>query len=275
MSTAEQSTRPSLRTFRRRNPDEAPFACLTAYDALTAGHLAQAGIPLLLVGDSLAQVALGYPDTTHVPLDIMVALTAAVRRGAPNVFVMADLPFLAALTEEDALRAAARFVTEGGADAVKIEMDDSRTGWVQSLANAGIATVPHLGCRPQHVKKDGGYLVAGKTEVDRQQLASTAKNMEAAGAVMLLLEAATPEAAKAIRAVTSIPLIGCGAGPDCDGQIVVTADLLGLTPRQPSFAPPNVDGKSPLHAMAQTWISQVCSREAGGDYQTTDTGEST
>ena len=114
MSTAEQAPRPSLRSFRRRQPDEAPFACLTAYDALTAGHLAAAGIPLLLVGDSLAQVALGYPDTTHVPLDIMVALTAAVRRGAPGVFVMADLPFLAALTEEDALRAAARFVTEGG-----------------------------------------------------------------------------------------------------------------------------------------------------------------
>ena len=100
MSTAEQAPRPSLRSFRRRQPDEAPFACLTAYDALTAGHLAAAGIPLLLVGDSLAQVALGYPDTTHVPLDIMVALTAAVRRGAPGVFVMADLPFLAALTED-------------------------------------------------------------------------------------------------------------------------------------------------------------------------------
>ena len=105
--------------------------------------------------------------------------------------------------------------------------------------------------------------------------ATTAKNMEAAGAVMLLLEAATPEAAKAIRAVTSIPLIGCGAGPDCDGQIVVTADLLGLTPRQPSFAPPIVDGRGPLHAMAQTWISQVSSREAGGAYQATDTGKST
>ena len=109
MSTADKPTRPSLRSFRRRNPDEAPFACLTAYDALTARHLAESGIPLLLVGDSLAQVAMGHPDTTHVPLDIMVALTAAVRRGAPDVFVMADLPFLAALTEEDALRAAARF----------------------------------------------------------------------------------------------------------------------------------------------------------------------
>ena len=159
---------------------------MTAYDALTAGHLAAAGIPLLLVGDSLAR-RLGL-HTTHVPLDIMVALTAAVRRGAPGVFVMADLPFLAAVTEEDALRAAARFVTEGGADAVKIEMDASRTGWIKTMADAGIATVPHLGCRPQHVKRAGGYRVAGKTAADRQLLAETAKNMEDAGAVMLLLE---------------------------------------------------------------------------------------
>jgi 3-methyl-2-oxobutanoate hydroxymethyltransferase len=183
---------------------------------------------------------------------------------------MADLPFLAALTEEDALRAAARFVTEGGADAVKIEMDDSRTGWVKTLANAGIATVPHLGCRPQHVKRAGGYRVAGKTAEDRQQLAETAKNMEDAGAVMLLLEAATPEAARAILENTSLPLIGCGAGPDCDGQIVVTADLLGLTPKQPSFAPPMVDGVAPLATMAQTWIQTVADRQAGGNYQTSD-----
>ena len=101
-------------------------------------------------------------------------------------------------------------------------------------------------------------------------LAETAKNMEDAGAVMLLLEAATPEAARAILENTSLPLIGCGAGPDCDGQIVVTADLLGLTPKQPSFAPPMVDGVAPLAAMAQTWIQTVADRQAGGNYQTSD-----
>ena len=140
------------------------------------------------------------------------------------------------------------------------------------MADAGIATVPHLGCRPQHVKRAGGYHVAGKTAADRQQLAETAKNMEDAGAVMLLLEAATPEAARAIRENTTLPLIGCGAGPDCDGQIVVTADLLGLTPKQPSFAPPMVDGAGPLATMAQTWIQTVTHRQAGGDYQTSDGG---
>ena len=151
-------------------------------------------------------------------------------------------------------------------------MDDSRTGWIKTMADAGIATVPHLGCRPQHVKRDGGYRVAGKTATDRQQLAASAKNMEDAGAVMLLLEAATPEAARAIRENTTLPLIGCGAGPACDGLIVVTADLLGLTPKQPSFAPPMVDGVSPLATMAQTWIQTVADRQAGGDYQTSDGG---
>ena len=144
----------TLRTLRRMTAKGEKFACLTCYDATTARWLQRAGVPVLLVGDTAAEMILGLPGTIHAPLDFLLLLTAAVKRGAPNTFVMGDMPFMSYQADEaEGIRNAGRFLTEGRADAVKLEVDGTYTGLVERMARAGIPVVAHIGCRPQLVKQ--------------------------------------------------------------------------------------------------------------------------
>ena len=254
----------TLRTLRRFVKDGRKFACLTCYDATTARWLERAGVPLLLVGDTAAEMILGHPGTIHAPLDFLLTLTAAVRRGAPNCFLMGDMPFMSYQADDaEALRNAGRFLTEGMADAVKIEVDRSFTGLVEKMARAGIPVVAHIGARPQLSKRRGGYGSAGRTVAQARQLVADAVALEAAGATMLLIEATPVEVSQRIVEKTSVPVIGCGAGPACHGQIVVTQDLLGLTDWQPGFAQPIAAMGEHLVAMARQWAGMVHASELG------------
>jgi len=240
------------------------FACLTCYDATTARWLERAGVPVLLVGDTAAEVLLGLPSTIHAPLDLLITLTAAVKRGAPNALVLGDMPFMSYQVDDaEAVRNAGRFMTEGRADAVKLELDASFAPLVRKLARAGVAVVAHLGSKPQQTKLSGGYRSTARTAVDAAKLADEATMMEDAGAAMLLLEAVPAEVAARIVDRSSVPVIGCGAGNACHGQVVVLHDLLGMSDWQPPFAPPVVHLGAQIATAAGEWRSRVTDGRLG------------
>ncbi len=248
----------TVRSLQRAMRERRNFAALTCYDATTARWLERAGVPVLLVGDTAAEVILGYPNTLHAPLDFLVTLTAAVKRGAPRCLVMADMPFMSyQASEDEAVKNAGRFMTEGQADVVKLEVDASFAPVVAKMARAGIPVVAHIGSRPQHAKQVGGYVAAGKTADEALRIVADADAMLAAGATMLLVEATPVEVTEEIVRRSRVPVIGCGAGPVCHGQVVVTHDLLGLTERQPPFALPIVTLGKALSEMADTWKDRV------------------
>lgn len=248
----------TVRSLQRAMREGRTFAALTCYDATTARWLERAGIPVLLVGDTAAEVILGHPNTLHAPLDFLVTLTAAVKRGAPRTLVMADMPFLSYQADDaEGVRNAGRFMTEGAADCVKLEVDASFAPLVARMSRAGIPVVAHIGSRPQHAKQVGGYASAGKTADEAVRILADADAMLAAGATMLLVEATPVEVTAEIVRRSPVPVIGCGAGPVCHGQVVVTHDLLGLTERQPPFALPIVPLGKELGQMADTWRERV------------------
>lgn len=250
----------TLKSLRRQIADGQRIAMLTCYDATTARWLDQAGIPILLVGDSASQVILGHDQSIFASLDFMLTITAAVRRGAKRALVMGDMPFMSYHADEaQAILNAGRFLVEGQADLVKLEVDASYADLVGKMARAGIPVVAHLGWKPQRVRLAGirTALVAGKTKAETDQMVDEAKIMQDRGAVMLLIEQCTSQASQAIVQAVSIPVIGCGAGPACHGQVVVLQDLLGLTERQPSFAKPMADVGSYLMQAAASWKSRI------------------
>lgn len=252
----------TLRTLRRMRRENERFAMLTCYDATTARWLMRAGVHTLLVGDSAAQMILGHESTIHAPLDFMIELTAAVKRGAPHCFVVGDMPFMTYQTEiAEAMRNAGRFLTRGHADAVKLEVQAEDAELVHRLSLAGVAVVAHLGSLPQHIKHTGGYRTVGRTAEEGWSLLEQAEMMAQAGASMLLLEAVPAEVAQLVVERVSIPVIGCGAGTNCAGHVVVLQDLLGLSDWQPSFAPPLADLKSPLCDAARKWVELLQSGE--------------
>jgi len=205
-----------------------PITMLTCYDAPTAGMLAEAGIDALLVGDSLAQVILGYNSTCAATMDLMVTLTAAVRRGAPGVFLMGDMPFLSyQVNAEEAIRNAGRFLREAGCDAVKMEVDIRHLELVRTLATAGIPVAAHLGYRPQTAQQQS-KIVATREADKAIQVVKDALAMVEAGATMLLLECVCDVVAQQVTRRSGIPVISCGSGPYCDGQVLVLHDALGL-----------------------------------------------
>lgn len=269
-------SRVTIRTIRRMVADGQRFACLTCYDATTARWLERAGLPMLLVGDTLAETILGYDQTIYAAMDLMVPLTAAVRRGAPSVMLMADMPFMSyQVSDEDALRNAARFMTDAGADLVKFEVDLRNLAMVERAAAAGVPVVAHIGARPQQTRMIGGYRAAGRTADEARTLVETAKAMESAGAVMILVEAVPAEASVEIVKAVRVPVIGCGAGPACHGQVVVLHDLLGLTDWQPRFAQPVARLGDQIVAAARIWIEKVSSNELGEHpYQMLDRDDS-
>jgi 3-methyl-2-oxobutanoate hydroxymethyltransferase len=254
----------TLRTIAKYAETGVKFACLTCYDYTTAQWLQKAGVPLLLVGDTAAEMILGLPGTIHAPLDFLLTLPAAVKRGAPSTLVMGDMPFMSYQADEaEGIRNAGRFLTDGLADCVKLEVDRSFAGLVEKIARAGIPVCAHLGTRPQSSKLHGGYRSTGRTADEALALVETAAAMEQAGASMLLIEAVPNEVSQRIVERTSIPLIGCGGGPACHGQIVVLQDLLGLTHWQPSFARPLANLGGHLLEAARTWIDRVAASDLG------------
>jgi len=238
-----------------------PFACLTCYDATTARWLERAGVHLLLVGDTAAEVVLGFDSTIHMPLDVAVALTAGVKRGAPSTVVMGDMPFMSYQADEnEALQNAARFLTEGRADIVKLEGDASFEPLVAKMARAGIPVCAHVGAKPQHAALTAGYASAGRTADAARQVVDDALALERAGAAMLLVEAVPNEVADEIIAKARVPLIGIGAGPAPHGQILVLQDLLGMTQWQPGFATPLGSVGVEIENIARRYVQRVADR---------------
>lgn len=265
----------TLRTLAQMAGLGEPFACLTAYDFTTARWLERAGVHLLLTGDSAANVVLGFDSTVHAPMDFLVTITAAVKRGAPKTLVMADMPFLSYHTSEgDALRNAGRFMTEGTADCVKLEADASFAPVVRAMTRAGIPVCAHVGTRPQTAAVTSGPRATGRTRAEARRVVEDAKGLEDAGAVLLLIEAVPDEVTDAVMAETRVPLIGIGAGTACHGQILVVNDLVGLTDRPPRFADPVADLGPRLQGAGEEWVRRVANRQIGGRGYAMKPGES-
>ena len=232
-------------------------ASLTAYDFPTAKLLDEAGVPLLLVGDSLGMVVLGYPDTTHVTMAEMEHHVRAAARAQPRALLGADLPYHSYRTPEEAL-ANARRLMAAGAEAVKAEGGRIILDQVRAIVGAGIPFIGHLGMLPQSVLEEGGYRIKGKKETEREGLVEDAMALAEAGAFAIVLELVTPPVAKEISGQIPIPSIGIGSGPDCDGQILVTNDLLGTFPWfTPRFVKPRLNAAEQMRAAVMEWKRSI------------------
>jgi 3-methyl-2-oxobutanoate hydroxymethyltransferase len=230
---------------------------LTAYDALTARVFDDAGIPVLLVGDSAAMVVYGHDSTIPVGIDELIPLTAAVVRGTSRALVVADLPFGSYQSSpEAALHAGIRFLKEAGAHAVKLEGGYRVIRQVEELVAAGIPVMAHLGLTPQSVNVFGGYRVQGRGE-DGERLLRDAKSLQEAGAFAVVLECVPAELAASVTQSLEIPTIGIGAGPDCDAQVLVWQDMAGMSPRTPKFVKRYADVGSVLRDAAQAFAGEV------------------
>lgn len=228
------------------------IAALTAYDFPMAKLLDDAGIPLILVGDSLGMVVLGYSDTTQVTMDELEHHLRAAARAKPRALLVADLPFGTYENPDAALRNAQRLAA-AGAEAIKAEGGREIIEQVRAIVSAGIPFLGHLGMLPQHVREEGGYRIKGKTEVERENLLADAKALEDAGAFAIVLELVKPAVAKEVTEKISIPTIGIGAGDNCDGQILVTTDLLGTSP---DYIPKHVKLKFNLAEQMRTAFTE-------------------
>jgi 3-methyl-2-oxobutanoate hydroxymethyltransferase len=244
----------TLREFKARGER---IAALTAYDCPMARLLDEAGVPFILVGDSLGMVVLGFPDTTHVTMADMEHHTRAVARAKPAALVVADLPFRSYETVNEAVTNARR-LTAAGANAVKAEGGREIIAQVRAIVAAGVPFCGHLGMLPQHVLEEGGYRVKGKNEPEHQALLADADALVSAGAFALVLElVARPVAAEITRRVP-VPTIGIGAGPDCDGQILVTPDLLGMLPWfDLKHVKPKLNAAGQIRIVVREWIEEV------------------
>jgi len=237
--------------------EKRPIAAVSCYDYTTARLVSQTDVQMILVGDSAAQVILGFDSTLPATMDFMVCITAAVRRAASDVYLVADMPFLSYhVGIGEAVRNAGRFLQEAGAQMVKIEATAAHLDIIKAVSDAGIAVMAHIGIRPQHLSRVGRFRAEATTAEIAVQLIRLAEQMVRAGAAALLLEGTAAEVAEIITSRCDVPVIGCGSGPGCDGQILIVPDLLGLTEgRSPKFA------KS--YANLSTQIVEVFSRYAG------------
>lgn len=215
-----------------------PIVAVTAYDALTAHYADDAGVDILLVGDSVGNTLLGLPTTVPVTLDMILHHASAVARAQPSALIAADIPFAEAHYDfRRLLRSAQRLMQEAGVDAVKIEGGELLAPKIARLVEAGVPVWGHIGLQPQQVKRLGRYKKFGINSTETERLVADARALEAAGCFSIVLELVEPSAAAAVTAAVRIPTVGIGAGPDCDGQVLVVTDLLGLTVGPvPSFA---------------------------------------
>ena len=235
------------------------FAAVSCYDYTTARYVAAAGVEMILVGDSAAQVLLGFDSTLPATMDFMVTLTAAVRRAAPTVCLVADMPFLSYQTSiADAVRNAGRFVQEAGAHLIKIEATAAHLDVVRAVSDAGMAVMAHIGIRPQSIAKLGRLKAEGTTADIAWELVELARKMVQAGAASLLIEGTAREVAQIITAENPVPVVSCGSGPDCDGQILIISDILGLSEgKRPKFSRAFGQLAEPMVAAVSAYAQQV------------------
>lgn len=206
------------------------IAAISCYDFTTARLVSQSDVQMIFVGDSVAQTILGFDTTLAATMDFMVTITAAVRRGAPDVFLVADMPFLSyQLSKEQAIKNAGRFVVEAGAQIVKIEANSAYLDVIKAVSDAGMAVMVHIGIKPQSITKIGRFKAEATTAEMAAELISLAEQMVQAGASSLLIEGTAAEVAEIIAKRSEVPVISCGSGPGCDGQVLVVNDILGLT----------------------------------------------
>lgn len=251
--------RVTLDDIYRRHQRGEKFAMLTAYDYPTAAAAQAAEVPMLLVGDTAGAVVLGQGTTREVTLAYMLTITDAVRRGAPQCCVVADMPFLAMSAGADAVvRAGQAFCHEIGCDAVKVEVRREDLDLVAQLVAADVPVIAHLGLRPQSVTDPSGYRVHAKQPEEIAALVADAQAFEQCGARLLLLEAVPPEASEAVVSAVAVPVIGCGAGPACAGHVVVTHDLLGIgRMRPPKFVPVLESLTDRTEQAMRQWVSDI------------------
>lgn len=244
-TTASQRKKVTTLAFRQKKERGEPITMLTAYDYPTAMAIDKAGVDSILVGDSLAMVVLGYENTLPVTMDEMLHHARAVARGAKNALLIGDMPFMSyQVSVEEAVRNAGRFIQQANMDAVKLEGGRERADAVRAIVGAGIPVMGHLGLTPQSVHQLGGFRAQGKTASAAKRLLEDAQILEEAGAFSLVLESVPARLAEFISKKISIPTIGIGAGLGCDGQVLVTHDLLGLFDR---FTPKFVKKYANLH----------------------------
>ena len=233
------------------------ITALTAYDYPTARLLDESGLDIILVGDSVGMVVLGYKDTTQVTLDEMLHHTRAVRRGVKSALLVADMPIH---TYDTPLRAleTARALMKAGAEAVKLEGGVTHVAQIETIVGAGIPLMAHIGMLPQSVREEGGYKVKGRSREQAEALLRDARAVEGAGAFSVVLEIIAPETAKMISASIEIPTIGIGSGNDCDGQILVTHDLIGLFPWfTPKFVAPEANVAEQIRKAARGFVERA------------------
>ena len=249
----------TFQTLQEKKQAGRPITALTAYDYATARLVDEAGVDLVLVGDSLAMVVLGHESTLPVTMDEMLHHTRAVRRAVKHAIVLADMPYGSYhISISEGVANAARFIKEAGAEAVKIEGGASRCELVQRLTEAEIPVVCHLGLTPQAVHRMGGYKVQGRTLAAAEELARDARMLEAAGASLVVLEGMPREVAVIITSQLRIPTIGIGAGPDCDGQILVFHDLVNLSFSRPAkFVRQYADAAALFRGAVEAYVHDV------------------
>ena len=249
-------TIPEIKAMKHRK-EKIPM--LTAYDYTTAKIVDEAGVPLILVGDSLGMVVLGYESTIPVTMEEMIHHTKAVARGAKKALIIGDMPFMSYhISVSDALHNAARFIQEGGAQAVKLEGGEVVAEKVRRIVDCGIPVMGHIGLTPQSIHQLGGFRVQGKVMEEAKKLLDDARALEEAGAFAIVLECTPAPLSKLITEKVSIPTIGIGAGPDCDGQVQVISDILGLyTEFVPKHAKRYASLAGEIRAAVSSYISEV------------------
>ncbi len=227
----------NVKTFKKMKKDGQKIVMVTAYDYPSGKYVQEAEVDIILVGDSLGMVILGYEDTLKVTLEDIIHHTKAVRRGAKETFIVADMPFMTYhLSIEETKENAALLITQGGANAVKLEGGKpSRLEAIRAIVDCEIPVVAHLGLTPQSINSFGGYRIQGKKEVEFNEILSQAKEIEKAGAFMLVLEGIPEKLGRTISETLSIPTIGIGAGKFTDGQVLVYHDILGMADFKPKF----------------------------------------
>lgn len=259
-NTTDTTRRLTVVDIARMHADGERIAMLTAYDYPTAGLLDEAGIPMLLVGDSLGQVMLGYETTVRVTMEEMLHHAKAVVRGAHRALIVADMPFLSYATPDDAVRNAGRFLREAGAQSVKVEGGSRTARVIETLVRAGIPVMAHIGLTPQAINALGKVRVQGRTRDAARALLHDALAVQEAGAFAVVLELVPEQLAAAITARLRIPTIGIGAGAGCSGQVQVVTDFLGLGSFMPRHAKPYADLRGVILAAASAYRAEV---EAG------------
>jgi 3-methyl-2-oxobutanoate hydroxymethyltransferase len=260
--------RVSINQIKEMKSKQEKIVMLTAYDYSTAKLVDEAGIPLILVGDSLGMVMLGYESTIPVTMDEMIHHTKAVVRGTKQALVIGDMPFMTYhISISDALRNAAKFIQEGGAQAVKLEGGVTVAEMVKRIVDCGIPVMGHIGLTPQSIHQLGGHKVQGKTPEAAKRLLKDAQALEQAGAFAVVLELVPAPLSKLITQRLGIPTIGIGAGPECDGQVQVISDLLGLFS---DFVPKHAKQYAKLAGTIKSALAEYTTEVKAGTFPTTE-----